>query len=93
MNSGRILTLKVFGQLKNGCAYGAQKRTECLCLVALHLFFARSLISPRLTQTGNRNGERSMRRRETVPVADACTFRGVAQLTCLWMVTEELKTC
>jgi hypothetical protein len=26
-----------------------------------------------------------------VPVADACTFRGEAQLICLWMVTEELK--
>ena len=26
-----------------------------------------------------------------MPVADACTFRGEAQLICLWMVTEELK--
>ena len=34
-----------------------------------------------------------MMRKETVPVADGCTFRGVAQLIGQWMVTEELKTC
>jgi len=32
-------------------------------------------------------------RRETVPVADGCTFPGVAQVIGPRMVTEEFKTC
>ena len=93
MNSGRILTLKVFCQLKNGCAYEAQKRTECLCPWAVHLLFIHSPNQAALDSNGVTETERDDEAEGNCASADRCTFRGVAQLIDPWMVTEELKTC